>query len=172
MTGFVTDRFRRALDHLLVLEGGFSDHSADRGGKTKYGISQKSYPLIAIASLTRDDATQIYHRDFWTKLKCDDIRPEAIAAAVFEMGVHAGIGTGAKLLQRAVNALGKPLPVDGKIGPATLALVNALPPAPLLEAFRRECLHHYAAIIDRDPSQKIFWNGWRNRIYGTRPPTP
>ena len=38
-----------------------------------------------------------------------------------------------------------------------------------LEAFRRECLYHYAAIIDRDPSQKVFWNGWRNRIYRDRP---
>ena len=169
MTGFVTDRFRRAVDYLLALEGGYVDHGADRGGKTNFGISQRSYPTLNIARLTRDEAIQIYHRDFWTRLKCDDILPERIAGALFDMGVNSGLGTAAKLLQRAVNASGKPLPVDGRIGPATLALVNSLPPDTLLEAFRRECLAHYAAIIDRDPSQKVFWNGWRNRIYRDRP---
>lgn len=165
MTGFVTDRFRRAVDYLLALEGGYVDHPADKGGKTNFGISQRSYPTLNIARLTRDEAIQIYHRDFWCKLKCDDIVPERIAGALFDMGVNAGLKPAAKLLQRAVNATGKPLSVDGAIGQATLALVNALPPDRLLEAFRRECLGHYAAIIDRDPSQKVFWNGWRNRIY-------
>lgn len=168
MTGFVTDRFRRAVDYLLALEGGYVDHGADHGGKTNFGISQRSYPTLNIARLTRDEAIQIYHRDFWTKLKCDDIRPEKVAGALFDMGVNAGIGTAAKLLQRAVNAIGKPLIADGRIGPATLALVNALPPDALLDAFRRECLHHYAAIIDRDPTQQVFWIGWRNRIYRDR----
>ena len=169
MTGFVTDRFRRAIDYLLALEGGYVDHGADKGGKTNFGISQRSYPTLNIARLTRDEAIQIYHRDFWTKLKCDEIVPEKIACALFDMGVNAGLSAAVKILQRAINATGKPLSVDGAIGRATLAMVNTLPPDRLLEAFRRECLHHYAAIIDRDPSQKVFWNGWRNRIYRDHP---
>lgn len=170
MNGFVTERFRRLVSHIIEVEGGerVVNHQQDNGGLTKWGISQRSYPGLDIASLSREEATEIFHRDFYKPLKCDDILHEKIAGALFDMGVNAGLGTAAKLLQRAVNAVGKPLPVDGRIGPATLAMVNAMPPDALLEAFRRECLHHYAAIIDRDPTQRVFWNGWRNRIYRER----
>lgn len=164
MTGFVTDRFRRALDKLLVLEGGFVDHPADRGGPTKFGISQASYPMVAIARLTRDDATQIFHRDFWTKLKLDHILDEQLASAVFDMGVNAGIGTAANLLQRAVNATGRALSVDGHIGPSTIAVVNASRPEHLRAAFRRACRHYYEDIVTANPSQRVFFKGWMNRI--------
>lgn len=164
MTGFVTDRFHRALDRLLALEGGFVDHGADRGGPTKYGISQKSYPMVAIARLTRDDATQIYHRDYWCKLKLDHILDDPLASAVFDMGVNAGIGTAAKLLQRAINALGRPLSIDGHIGPATIAAVNASRPEHLRAAFRRACRHYYEDIVAANPSQRVFFKGWMNRI--------
>ncbi len=164
MTGFVTDRFRRALDKLFALEGGFVDHPADRGGCTKYGISQASYPTLNIRALTRDDATQIYHRDFWCKLKLDDLLDEPLAQAVFDMGVNAGIGTAAKLLQRAVNAVGKPLSVDGHIGQATTAMVNNLPPGTLRCAFRRACRNHYEDIVAKNPSQRVFLKGWLHRI--------
>lgn len=169
VTGFVTDRFRRALDHLFELEGGFVDDPADGGGKTKYGISQRAYPTLDIRRLTRDDAAQLYHRDYWCKLKLDDLLDEPLAAAVFDMGVNAGIGTAAKLLQRAINALGRPISVDGRIGPATLALANLGQPERLRAAFRRACRHYYEDIVARNPSQRVFLKGWLNRIGDPQP---
>ena len=36
----MTDRVAALIDRLLVREGGYVDHAADRGGPTKYGITQ------------------------------------------------------------------------------------------------------------------------------------
>lgn len=166
MTDFVTGRFRRAVAKLIDLEGGdkVSNHPKDRGGLTKFGISQRSYPTLNIRLLTRDDAVQIYHRDFWTPIRGDEFASEAVAQIVFEFGVHSGPGTAAKALQRALNGLGRPLAVDGRIGRVTLAAANVVRPAALLEAFRREAAAHYRHLVAIDPTQQEFADGWANRI--------
>ena len=35
------ERFERILDYLLRVEGGYSDDEHDKGGKTKYGITEE-----------------------------------------------------------------------------------------------------------------------------------
>lgn len=171
MSAFVTDRFRRALDKLLALEGGYCNDPRDHGGETKYGISKKSYPLINVAMLTRDDAAQIYHRDYWSPLHLDEFLSDVLAQSVFDFGVNAGIGTSAKALQIAANGLGHPLSVDGHVGNATVAMVNSIPEEKLLPAFRHRAMRHYETIAELDPSQHRFLKGWRNRIYGEEIPT-
>ncbi len=167
MTAFVTGRFRRCIDKLLTLEGGYVNHKSDKGGETKFGISKRAYPTVNIAALTRDDATQIYHKDYWSPLHLDEFASEELASAVFDMGVNAGIGRAAKLLQTAVNNLGKPLSVDGHIGRATVAMVNNFPEELLLDEFKTECCRHYDRIVANDPTQAVFLKGWKRRIYGS-----
>lgn len=41
------------------------NHSRDPGGLTKFGISQRSYPDLDIASITLDQAKALYKRDYW-----------------------------------------------------------------------------------------------------------
>lgn len=164
MTSYVTGRFRRAVEHLLFLEGGYVNHKSDKGGATKFGISQRSYPLLNIQSLTVDDATQIYHRDFWSPLRLDELQSEAVAKCVFDFGVHAGIGTAAKTLQRAVNACGRALSVDGHVGPATISAANRIGGEALLPVLCGEIMAHYEAIVRRDPTQAVFLKGWKNRL--------
>lgn len=171
MTGFVTDRFRRAVATLIDIEGGdeVSNNPKDRGGLTKFGISQRSYPHLDIRNLTRADAVEIYHADFWKPVRGDQFANEAVAQFVFELGVHAGPGTAAKALQRALNGIGRPLSVDGHIGRATLAAADAVRPEVLLSALRREAKAHYEAIFKADPEQEAeFGNGWKNRIRENR----
>lgn len=164
MTDYVTGRFRRAMDRLLALEGGYVKHPSDRGGETNFGISKRSYPLVSIRTLTRDDAMQIYHRDFWSPLRLDEIGSERLALCTFHFGVHAGIGTAAKMLQRAINGSGRALAVDGRIGPATIAAANRIGEDVLLPLLKGEILDYYAAIVRRDPSQAVFMRGWQNRL--------
>ncbi|SRR5258708_5185619 len=40
----------------------------DPGGTTKYGFSQKAYPHLDIAALTRDQARELCYKDYWTAL--------------------------------------------------------------------------------------------------------
>ena len=164
----VSARFRTCVDRLIVIEGNgkVANSPNDRGGLTRWGISQRSYPHLDIRNLTRDDAVQIYHRDFWTPIRGDKFDSIAVANVVFVYGVHSGPGTSAKRLQETLNGLGKPLSVDGRIGPATLSAANSVPPLVLVDAFKRNIQAHYDRIIAADPTQEGFANGWRNRLKG------
>lgn len=164
MTEFVTGRFRRCIDHLLALEGGYVNHPDDKGGETNFGISKRSYPTLNIRTLTRDDAMQIYHRDFWAPLRLDELLSERLAKGLFAFGVHSGIGKAAKVAQRAVNGLGRALAVDGRFGPATVAALNRFPEAQILPAVKAAMLAHYEGIVARDPTQRVFLRGWKNRL--------
>jgi hypothetical protein len=94
--------FERAFDILMDLEGCTSDHPSDKGGLTKYGIAQNYHPEINVADLTLDDAKDIYLKDYWIPLECDEIQfPFDIA--VFVQGVN--VWTKAKAYYEQSNGL-------------------------------------------------------------------
>lgn len=171
MTCFVTPRFRTAVDRLLFLEdqqgeGKVTNSKTDRGGLTKWGISQRAYPKLDIRNLTRNDAIEIYHKDYWCPLRCNDFLSQALAEELFEFGVNAGVGTAAKALQTAINGRGRPVSVDGCIGSATLAAAVRIGQPELLAAFRTEAARHYRAIVQEHPGQSANLAGWMNRLKG------
>ena len=57
-------RFDRCVNKVIELEGGYSDHSCDRGGKTKYGITQRTAREHGytgdMRDLTLEEAKDIY----------------------------------------------------------------------------------------------------------------
>jgi lysozyme family protein len=65
--------FSSVIKMILEHEGGYVNHPSDPGGETKYGISKRAYPDIDIANLTEEDAEEIYYRDYWSKIKGDDL---------------------------------------------------------------------------------------------------
>lgn len=108
-----------------AVEGGYVNNPADPGGATKYGISQRSYPSIDIASLTLDQARAIYQRDYWDACRCDALTP-AVAGLLFDAAVNQGAGWAVRALQSALGVA-----TDGAIGPKTLAAAEAADPATL-----------------------------------------
>lgn len=114
------DTFTRALQFTLSHEGGESNDSNDRGGHTKFGISQTSYPHIDITHLTIEQATEIYRKDFWHRCRCDDM-PPLIARAAFDAAVNMGCTRSIKILQTAIGAT-----PDGVIGPDTLRRIGTM----------------------------------------------
>jgi lysozyme family protein len=126
--------FDQAFERLIGHEGKFQNHRNDRGnwtsGKvgegelrgTKFGITAMNYPAIDIKSLTLDDAKALYKRDYWDRTRSAELPPD-VAFNVFDAGVHHGVGTAARLLQRAVGVA-----EDGRIGPITVNAVRGLDP--------------------------------------------
>ncbi|MDP1832257.1 MAG: glycosyl hydrolase 108 family protein [Geothrix sp.] len=161
-----------ALAFTLGNEGGYSNHPDDPGGATNFGIIQRNldgwngaHPELAfpgdVKDLTPDQAAAIYRADYW---RWDGIADPALAIKLFDIGVNCGTGTAKKLLQKAVNALvNPPLPVDGRLGPATLGAVNGQPPDALMQALCQVQKDYYQAIVDRKPSQSVFLKGWFHR---------
>jgi lysozyme family protein len=93
--------FDRAMTKMLAHEGGstFSNDSNNRGGATRYGISQKAYPDIDIQNLTKQKARDIYRRDYWSRVRADGINSQEIAENIFHtcVNVNVGVGGGSKL---------------------------------------------------------------------------
>lgn len=154
--------FRVAVKGVLAREGGYVFDSADRGGPTNRGISQRQYPDLDIASITDDDAAAIYWRDYWSLLSLDAL-PAVISVKMLDVAVHVGPTTAVILLQEALNYLGAGLLCDGQIGPKTRMAVLGSNKAALLAAICGRQFSRYAHIIQRDPSQRRFAAGWAIR---------
>jgi lysozyme family protein len=112
--GVMKYNFDLAVDAVLAHEGGYVEDPHDPGGATKWGISNRSYPDIDIAKLTKADARDIYHNDYWQAMRCDEL-PSGLDLLVFDAAVNQGQGAATIMLQQAVGAQ-----VDGIIGPRTM----------------------------------------------------
>lgn len=131
----------------------------DRGGLTRWGISQASYPGLDIANLTRDEAVAIYIRDFWRPCWCDRL-PTGLDLVVFDFAVTSGVSTSVRALQRAVRSR-----VDGIAGPETMRAAR-LADRDALRRFANERSLFYRGIVRRAPEQGVFLNGWLDRCTG------
>ena len=150
--------FETAFRLLIGHEGGYVNDPVDRGGETKFGISRRAYPDLDIRGLSLDDARAIYRRDYWDRLRLDEM-PVPVRMAAFDFAVNSGVAAAARALQSIAG-----VPADGIVGPLTVAGVRRIDPA----AIRFGLAAHRALImlrlIARDRSQARFAAGWANRL--------
>jgi lysozyme family protein len=156
-----TDIFTKSINIILENEGGYVNHPSDPGGETRFGIAKKFYPDLDIKNLTRNQAIEIYFRDYWSKMNLHNIYDENLVLQVFDMGVNAGIRTAIKIVQRIVEA--EP---DGIIGEETTTLINDYQDD-LLELYKQERKKYYFDLARRKPALRVFLKGWINRIDNT-----
>jgi len=127
----------KIIDAAIGREGGYSNHPADRGGPTKWGITEavarKNGFTGDMRTLDRAGAVNIYKNQYWHKpgfSKVHDISPR-IAEELFDTGINMGPAVPIGFLQRALNALNRngkdysDIAVDHNIGPATLSALNS-----------------------------------------------
>ena len=101
------------IARLIAHEGGYVDNPADRGGPTRFGITE----TVARAQGYRGDmralpemeAADIYKRLYWLKPRLDAVGTLAstLAAELFDTGTNMGSTTAAGFLRRALNALNR-----------------------------------------------------------------
>lgn len=170
---------------LIDREGGFSDHPADRGGPTMFGITEAVARAHgfggAMRDLPRDEAAAINRRLYWLRPKFDQVAERAprIAAELFDTGANMGPAVAATFLQRALTALnrnGKDYPdlvPDGRLGPASIAALDAFLDARgkrggetvLLRALEALQGERYLRLAEKRPANEAFLYGWlANRI--------
>jgi lysozyme family protein len=125
------------IDELIEREGDYANHPADRGGPTRFGITEAVARAHgyrgSIAALPREEAEAIYRRLYWLRPRFDAVaeRAPAVAAELFDTGANMGPAVAATFLQRALTALnrnGKDYPdlvPDGRVGQATLTALDA-----------------------------------------------
>ena len=173
------------IDALIDREGGFVNHTADKGGPTCFGITEavaRAHGYAgAMRNLPRDEAAGIYRRLYWLRPRFDQVarRAPRIAGELFDTGVNMGPAVAATFLQRALTALnrnGKDYPdlvPDGRVGPRTLGALDAFLEARgrrggetvLLRALEALQGERYLRLAERRPANEAFLYGWlANRI--------
>ncbi|EXW51657.1 glycosyl hydrolase 108 family protein [Acinetobacter baumannii 44467_9] len=106
------------LDELIKREGGYVNNPADRGGETKYGITEAVARTNGfkgnMKDLPLDVAKAIYKKQYWTDPRFDQVNviSSLVAEELLDTGVNCGTGFAKPLLQRALNLLNN----QGKAG--------------------------------------------------------
>lgn len=162
-------KFDKAFEILIGHEGGYTNNPNDNGnwtggakGKgtlkgTKYGIAANSYPNLDIKNLTLAEAKAIYKRDYWDKVRCDEL-PEKVRFQIFDMAVNAGTNRAIKILQQS---LGFPTrEVDGILGKNTLAKIQAADGDSLVLLYSANRIEFYTSL----GTFGTFGKGWMRRV--------
>ncbi|KQM63519.1 hypothetical protein ASE75_13545 [Sphingomonas sp. Leaf17] len=172
------------IDAVIDREGGYSAHPADRGGRTRWGVTDAVARAHGydgdMRAFPRDAAVAIYRRIYWLRPGYDRVATlmPAIAAELFDTGVNMGPAVATGFLQRALNALNRgsadypDMALDGRIGPATLAAIaafrarrGAAGEAVLLRAIEALQGERYLALAEARPANEAFLYGWlANRV--------
>jgi lysozyme family protein len=159
-------RFEAAVEHVLREEGGFQRAQNDSGNwtggsigagtlrGTNYGVSAASYPHLDIERLTREQAQQIYRRDYWQAAHCE-LLPARLRLAVFDAAVNCGVGRAVRWAQAVAG-----VDADGKVGPRTREAWAGLTNVERVvdEFMWLRVMHH--ARIARPASQQAWLPGW------------
>ena len=184
----MADNFSIANKFTAQWEGGLTDHPADRGQITNYGVSLVFLSGLAetqshrdtlermgirlpitrnvIIDLNETQAASLFRWQFWDRLKLDLI-PLRPAVVLYDAAVNSGPSQSVKLAQRGYNrcvTYGQPLVVDGIMGPATRAAMQQADTDKCLTAMLDEREKFFKAIVDNNPSQQVFLRGWINRV--------
>jgi lysozyme family protein len=173
------------IDALIEREGGFVADRADRGGPSRFGITEAVARANgyrgAMRALPREEAAAIYKRLYWLRPRLNEVasRSGRIAEELFDTGVNMGPAVAVTFLQRALTALnrnGKDYPdlvPDGRIGPHTLAALDTFlhlrgrtsGETVLLRALEALQGERYLRLAERRPANETFLYGWlANRI--------
>lgn len=130
--------FQEALKHTLGIEGGYSNHKSDPGGKTMFGITervaQRHGYVGDMKSLPMEVAIDIYHADYWIGMNLDLVADcdKGLALEMFDTGVNMSIHYPQVWLQEGLNLFnrrGKDWPdilEDGEVGRVTIKALRSL----------------------------------------------
>ena len=153
--------FENAIKKVLINEGGYVNDPSDRGGETKFGISKLSYPTLDIKNLTVDGAKSIYKRDYWDRVKGDEIESNEVAYEIFDTSVNMGVRTASKIAQMVID-----VHADGIIGKHTLEKLNRFDSELFISNFKLAKIARYAYLVRKHPPNRKFFYGWVNRVLG------
>nr|DAX19190.1 MAG TPA: Lysozyme [Caudoviricetes sp.] len=161
------DRFKKFLDYIFEVEGGYTDDKNDRGGKTTWGITEEEARDFGytgdMRNLTKDFAKNIYLKKYYLGNKLDKVKNDKVALSIFDWAVNSG-RRGIKKAQIVANKFGANLVIDGIVGNKTLEVINGINPEAFLKEYHEIQRIFYKNLAARDSSQEGFLKGWLNRV--------
>ena len=157
--------YDKCLETILHHEGGYVNHPEDPGGETNLGVTKRVYQEWGgtkdMKDLTFDDVAPIYKKNYWDKMKCDDL-PSGLDLCVFDFGVNAGPGRAAKYLQTLIGTV-----ADGGIGPNTLAKLKEYTDKTGVKETITNYQNERQGYYEKLSTFKTFGRGWTRRVEET-----
>lgn len=160
--------YEKLVSEIMVAEGWpkFTDKPNDRGGPTKGGITLGALTTFLGRQATVDElkalpeatARQIYEQNYIVRPGFALIDDERVVAYLVDIGVTSGQKRAIRYLQRVVGAAD-----DGNLGPKTAAMANIWDPRRLLGRLVAYRAIKMAALVQEDPSQLEWIEGWITR---------
>lgn len=173
------------IEATIGKEGGYSNHPADTGGPTRWGITERVARANGytgdMKALPRETAVAIYTQVYAIAPGFAAVAAinERIGEELFDTGVNMGPSIPARWLQQCLNGLNdggklyRDIGEDGDIGPATLAALKAYlakrgadAEAVMLKALN--CLQgaRYVELARTRSANEAFLYGWlRTRVH-------
>jgi lysozyme family protein len=162
---------------ILKWEGGFSNHSADRGGATMKGVTIGTFtqyrkdkglktPTVSdLKNISDSEWTDIMKKYYWDAWKADQINNQAVANILVDWAWGSGATTSIKAFQNIIPSLIS----DGVAGAKTIGYINDVVGSDRqiglfnkIWSARKDFLTN---IVAKNPSQMVFLNGWMNRLF-------
>lgn len=182
MNNYNNYNFDVSVERVFKAEGGYTNIGEDNGGETNFGITiavARAYGYTgSMKTLPKETAKAIYKKNFWDKLRCDEVSEihPLLADHLFDYGVNAGTGRAIKQLQRALNLLNTrqvdyaDIAEDGAMGNGTLRSLKAFANKRGQDGLNNLVitlvslqLAFYMDLSEKNQSQEVFTNGWVNR---------
>lgn len=164
-------RFDECLAFVLKREGGYVNHPNDKGGATNKGVTQAVYDdyrtrlgkgRLPVSGISSDEVRDIYFIRYWQPSKAGSL-PLGMDLCQFDASVNHGIRQAALFLQRALG-----VDDDGVVGPKTITAAMADEQAGMVHnvvaCMIDERRDFYWMLVERDPTQEVFIDGWLNRL--------
>ena len=147
-------------------EGGYSDNPNDRGGATNSGVTLAVYQSVYgknktkndLKRMTNDQWDYIFTKLYWNKWKADDIKNQSIANILVDWVWMSGLGT----IKKIQSLFG--LTADGIVGNKTISYINSHDQEDVFNKIWNRRKSFYESLVKNNPSQKVFLNGWMNRL--------
>ncbi len=175
---------KRIIQKLFLIEGFRSDHPADSGGETTYGVAKAYWPQYYKkwgGPPNWKQAAEFYEIEFWNPLRLGDVHDYRVAFEIFEQAVNLGIRRASRFAQVSVNLVlqKEVLVVDGRIGPKSIDAINRLTKRNTLRLlvvlngtqymyylFRTDQMTRTLKLFrtSEREDQAVFFRGWLSRI--------
>ena len=149
------------IDDVIKREGGSkaTNDSADGGGRTQYGISERSNPEAwADNKVSEAEAREIYERKYIKYPGFDKVADPHLQIQLIDYGVNSGPGVAIIKLQQILS-----VEVDGVLGPQTLAALLAASSREVNNQLVAARVRMIGKIVSKNISQVRFINNWLDR---------
>ena len=149
------------VSDVIKREGGAkaTNDPADGGGRTQYGISEKSNPEAwADGRVTEEEARAIYEKKYVIYPGFDKVQDDRLRAHLVDFGVNSGPQVAVSKLQEILGVV-----VDGVLGVRTLDALNARRADDLNNRLVASRVRMIGRIVSKVPSQLKWLNGWLDR---------